>query len=349
MPGDRARPGATAADPGGSRPGGRRRRPRAACGSGAAGPELFDPPLPRRAGQGAPGQQLRNDRGVDGDREVHRRGHGAAVNGGSQLGGRGPQPAVLIEARLPALRPAPPERPEPAAAAAAAARPAREPGRSGSTSPGPPANTHRVPAAGRPGRRPRAPGRGSPRSRRRPRRLASATIRATPRSASSGLPWAVNSTLPGETSPWVKPWPCRYARAWAIGVRTVTVSPGPRLPRPATSCPSDPPGRVVHDQPAGRRPPAPAASRPRQRGPGPDARGPGRRGSGPPAGSPPPLRRRSRAPSPAGSEALQRVLAARRLFGHQPDGGAAAAPQAAADVVAGNLGRRSGRTCVDLP
>ena len=61
------------------------------------GPEPFDPPLPRRAGQGAPGQQLRDDRRVDRDREVHRCGHGAAMNGGGQLGGRGPQPAVLMK------------------------------------------------------------------------------------------------------------------------------------------------------------------------------------------------------------------------------------------------------------
>ena len=45
----------------------------------------------------------------------------------------------------------------------------------------------------------------------------------------------------------------------------------------------------------------------------------------------------------AGKETLQRVLAAGRLLGHQPDGAAAAAaPEATADVVSGNLGRGPG-------
>ena len=52
------------------------------------------------AGQRAPGQQLRDDRRVDRDREVHRLGHGAAMSGGRQLGGGGPQPAVLLKSRF---------------------------------------------------------------------------------------------------------------------------------------------------------------------------------------------------------------------------------------------------------
>jgi len=42
-----------------------------------------------------------------------------------------------------------------------------------------------------------------------------------------------------------------------------------------------------------------------------------------------------------GAESLQRVLAAGRLFPHEPHDGAAAAPETTADVVSGNRGRHN--------
>ena len=189
----------------GDPPGGSGQAARGLRNAPLKGPEPFDPPLPRRSGEGAPRQQLRDDRRVDRDREIHRFGHGAAMNGGRQLGGRGPQPAVLMKSGFQRRGQRPPELQAPAAAAAAAARPARERVRSGSTSPAPRVNTHHAPAAVRPGRRPPAPGSRKPSVPASATAVASATMRATPRSARSGLPCAVNSTLPGETSPCVKP------------------------------------------------------------------------------------------------------------------------------------------------
>ena len=61
------------------------------------GPELLGPPCACRHRQGPPRQQLRNDRGMDRDREVHRGGRSAAMNGARQLAGRGPEPPVIVE------------------------------------------------------------------------------------------------------------------------------------------------------------------------------------------------------------------------------------------------------------
>ena len=126
---------------------------------------------PARAGlHGLACQQLGDDRGVRGDREVHRLRRSAAIDRGGQLGGRG------------ALAGGPRRARPPARLASAGGTPGtrsgsggrrgtrdRRPGPSGNTSRGPPANKRRARAGGPPGRHPPGPDRGSPRCpRRRP-------------------------------------------------------------------------------------------------------------------------------------------------------------------------------------
>ena len=110
----------------GRRPSGTARR---RCDPVQPAAERLGPALPGAAGQGQAGQQLRDDRGVDGNREVHGSRRGAAVDRGGKFRSRRPLPAVLIQSGFQGRDQRRRALPAPEGSAAAGPRPAREAGR----------------------------------------------------------------------------------------------------------------------------------------------------------------------------------------------------------------------------